>query len=235
MKNKDVLSKWLNTIQCTNCLVALKKLPNKSIELLLTDPTYGISRELNTKGKRLGTTAKLDFNFGDWDIFNKKWVELAIPKVKGWFISFCAKKDIGFYWNSLEKHKFKAIDALVWQKPDPLPLNAKSRFLNAWEAAVMGKRPGTTWNSTYEHNIINFQAPKGKNRIHPTQKPLKLIEKLISLTTNPKDLVVDPFMGSGTTAVACKKLKRNYIGFEINPKYCRQAKKRIKNEQETLL
>lgn len=235
MSNKDNLKKWTNTIQCMDCLDGLKSIPDNSISLIIADPPYGISRELNVKGKRLGTTAKLDFNFGKWDVVNKKWLNMAIPKVNGWFISFCAKKDLGIYWNALEGDGFIAIDALVWQKPDPLPLNAKSRFLNAWEVAVMGKKPGGTWNSKYEHNIIKCQAPKGKNRIHPTQKPLELIKKLILLTTNEGDLVLDPFMGSGTTAVACKILKRKYIGFEINPEYCKQAIERVQATQEPFL
>lgn len=230
-----ILKQWLNTIQCIDCTNGLKSLPDNSIDLLLTDPPYGISRKLNCKGKRLGTTAKLDFEFGEWDILNKKWLEVALPKIKGWFISFCAKKDLGVYWKILEKNKFIAINALVWQKPDPLPLNAKTRFLNAWEVAVMGKKPGAIWNSKYEHNILKYQAPKGKNRIHPTQKPLELIKKLIVLTTKKGGLVVDPFIGSGTTAVACEELERKYIGFDISPEYCELAKVRLKKTQQSLL
>ncbi len=230
----DIPKTWLNTIQCIDCIEGLNQFPDNSIDLIIADPPYGISKKLNCKGKRLGTTAKLDFEFGEWDVFNKKWLEVAVHKTKGWFISFCAKKDLGIYWNALEKDGFIAVDALVWQKPDPLPLNAKSRFLNAWEVAVVGKKPGGTWNSKYEHNILKFQAPKGNNRIHPTQKPLELIKKIIELTTNQEDLVVDPFMGSGTTAAACKILKRNYVGFEINKDYCRQAIERVEVTPITL-
>lgn len=219
---------WLNTIHNTDCLIGMKKLPDKSIDLILADPPYGISRKLNTEGKRLGSTAKLSFNFGDWDVFNSKWFDLAVAKTKGWIITFCAKKDIGFYWNILEEEKFVAIDALVWQKPDPLPLNAKKRFVNAWESIVVGKRPGSYWGSAYEHNILKYQAPKKTNiRVHPTQKPLGLIEKLIVLTTKKGDIILDPFLGSGTTALAAKDLERYYIGFEISEEYCNLAKKRV--------
>lgn len=224
----DNIENWLNTIQCMDCLKGLKRIPDKSIDLIIADPPYGISRELNCKGKRLGTTAKLDFNFGEWDKFNKKWFEIAIKKTRGWIISFCAKKDLGIFWNILEKNGFVAVDAIVWQKPDPLPLNAKTRFLNAWETAIVGKRKGIYWGGFAVHNIFNFQAPKGKDRIHPTQKPLELFERLIGLTTKKSDLVLDPFMGSGTTAVACIKLDRQFIGFEISPKYCKLARERIK-------
>lgn len=222
------MNNWLNTIHNTDCLVGMKKLPDKSVDLVLADPPYGISRKLNTEGKRLGRTAKLSFNFGKWDVFNKKWFSLAVLKTKGWVITFCAKKDIGFYWNVLEKERFVAIDALAWQKPDPLPLNAKSRFVNAWESIVVGKRPGTYWGSKYEHNILKYQAPKKNgDRVHPTQKPLDLIRKLITLTTKKKDIVLDPFLGSGTTAIAAKDLERYYIGFETSKKYYNLAKKRV--------
>jgi DNA modification methylase len=232
--NNNTLKDWTNTIQCMDCLEGLKQLPDNSIDLLMADPPYGISKKLNCKGKRLGTSAKLDFEFGEWDKFNEEWIKISIPKVKGWFISFCAKKDLGTYWNALEQDGFIAIDALVWQKPDPLPLNAKSRFLNAWEVAIIGKKPGATWNSTYQHNILKYQAPKGKNRFHPTQKPIELIKQLIELTTNKNDLVVDPFMGSGTTAAASKMLGRNYIGFEVDKEYCRKAIERVESTPTAL-
>ncbi|KKS38958.1 MAG: repressor LexA [Candidatus Sungbacteria bacterium RIFCSPLOWO2_12_FULL_41_11] len=219
----------LNKIICGDAVAELQKFPNESVDLIVTDPPYGISRELNCKGQRLGTTAKLNFNFGEWDTFNKEWFDIALKKTKGWMMTFCAKKDVGFFIDGLEKNGFIAIDVLVWQKPDPIPLNAKSRFLNAWEAVVIGKRPGAVWNSTYEHNIIKIQAPKGKSRIHPTQKPVELIKKLINLTTKEGDVVLDPFMGSGTTAVACIEAKRNYIGFEISKQYWKQSLDRIEN------
>ncbi|MEX0918676.1 MAG: site-specific DNA-methyltransferase [Candidatus Paceibacterota bacterium] len=219
---------WKNTIQQIDCLTGLKHIPDGSIDLIVTDPPYGISKQLNCKGKRLGSTAKLDFDFGEWDTFSKEWFHVAVKKTRGWMMTFCAKKDVGFFIDTLENEGFIAVDVLVWQKPDPVPLNAKSRFLNAWEAVVIGKRPGSTWNSTYEHNIIKCQAPKGKNRFHPTQKPVELIKKLISLATKEGDIVLDPFMGSGTTAVACIESKRNYIGFELSKEYHKMAVNRIK-------
>ena len=232
---KDKLKEWLDTIQLMDCFEGIRHLPDESIDLVLTDPPYGISRELNCRNQRLGTTAKLDFQFGEWDKVNMKWIDLVLPKVKGWFMTFCAKKDIGLIWDKLEKDKFIALDTLVWQKPGPLPLNAKSRFVNAWESIVTGKRPGAYWSGKYEHNIIKFQAPKGKNRIHKTQKPLGLIKHLILLTTKKGDLVLDPFMGSGTTAVACKEYGRRFIGFESSKKSYVDAIDRLDKTYELLL
>lgn len=226
-------SSWVNTIQNMDCLEGLKALPDDSVDLIIADPPYGISRDLNVKGKRLGTTAILDFNYGEWDKFDKEWFELALKKTKSWIFTFCAKKDVGLFWTDLEDSGYKAIDVLVWQKPDPIPLNAKSKFLNAWEAIVVGKKNGGTWNSNYQHNIIKVQAPKGKERIHPTQKPVELIRQLIELTTDKGGLVLDPFMGSGTTAVAAKATGREFIGFEISKQYWKQANERLNNFKPT--
>lgn len=222
-----MLKKWLNTIQCIDCLEGLSKIDDKSIDLIITDPPYGISREINCKNQKIGTSAKLNFNFGDWDKLDIAWFNMAVKKTRGWLITFCAKKDIGLFWNILENNKFKAIDCLCWVKPDPLPFNCKSKFVNAWEAIVVGKLAGSKWNSKYQHNILRYQAPKNKSRIHPTQKPIDLIKTLIELTTNEKDIVLDPFIGSGTTAIACKMINRNYIGFEKSKEYCEAAEKRI--------
>ena len=70
---------------------------------------------------------------------------------------------------------------------------------------------------------------------HPTQKPLQLLERIILASSNENELVLDPFLGSGTTAVACKRSKRNYIGIEINPKYCEMAQQRIEGQPKPLL
>lgn len=228
-ETENIIEKWSNTVRLMDCVEGMKKLPNNSIDLILTDPPYGISRELNCKNQRLGTTAKLNFNFGEWDKFNKDWFDVAINKTKGWIISFCAKKDIGFYWDILEKNNFKAVDVIVWQKPDPIPLNGKSKMLNAWEAAIIGKKAGAHFSGKCQHNIFKYQAPKGKTRIHPTQKPVNLMKELISLTTKKGDVVLDPFIGSGTTAVACIESNRNYIGFEIDKNYFKGCLERIKN------
>lgn len=230
----NFLEKWLDTIQCIDCSLGFKDIPDNSVDLILADPPYGISRELNCKNERLGTTAKLNFDFGKWDKFDKEWFEIAIKKTNGWIMTFSAKKDIGVYWDILEKNGFIAIDTLAWIKPDPLPLNAKTRFLSSWESIVVGKKSRAYWGSSYHPNILKFQAPKGKDRTHPTQKPLGLIKKLIELTTKTNGIVLDPFMGSGTTAVACKQLGRHFIGFEISKDFCEIAQKRLNGLNEEL-
>lgn len=231
----ELESNLLNKILPIDCMDGFKKIPDNGVNLLIADPPYGISRTLNCKGQKLGTTAKLDFDFGSWDRPYNEWCEEGLKKTSGWAVIFCAKRDIGIYWKILEESNFIAIDAMVWQKPDPLPLNGKTKFLNAWEAAIIGKKNGGYFGGYCTHNIFKYQAPKGKSRIHPTQKPLKLIQELVELLTEENGIVLDPFMGSGTTAVAAKLSNRNFIGFEIDKKYCKLANKRVKETEKSLL
>ena len=238
MIHHDIVDKLgditLNKIYNSDGIRGMKKIPDNSIDLLITDPPYHISRQLNCKGQRLGKTAKLDFDYGDWDHDNANnnytnWADTALKKVKGWAIVFCAKQNIDAYWLIFEKHEFKGIDALVWQKPDPVPLNGKTKMLNAWESAVFGKRAGAFFGGYCTHNIFKYQAPKGKSRVHPTQKPLGLFKELIDLTTREGDVVLDPFIGSGTTGVACRQMNRRYIGFETDKGYCADARRAVRN------
>ena len=80
--------------------------------------------------------------------------------------------------------------------------------------------------------ILTAITPKSEKKYgtHPTQKPIALLEHFIKLLSNPNDLVLDPFLGSGSTAVACKRLNRNFIGFDLNKDYCELAIKRVEND-----
>ena len=99
------------------------------------------------------------------------------------------------------------------------------------------KKCQETYNDTYyPTSIIDFSlAGLRKGRLHPTQKPVALFEYLIKTYTNEGDLVLDNCIGSGTTAIACINLKRNFIGIEISPEYCKIAEDRLKNMQQTLI
>ena len=92
-----IKSDLINKIHRIDCVEGIKKIPDNSVHLLITDPPYGISRKLNCKGQQLGSTAKLDFEFGKWDKMDVKWVPEALNKTSGWAIIFCSQKDIGVY------------------------------------------------------------------------------------------------------------------------------------------
>ena len=121
----------------------------------------------------------------------------------------------------LEKYKFKQIRFIEWIKTNPQPLNSKRNYLtNCREIAlscVKGGKP--TFNSEYDKGIYEYPLQGGKNRFHPTQKSLKLFETLIQKHSNEEDLVVDPFLGGGTTAIACKNMNRRFKGCELSKEY----------------
>lgn len=115
-----------------------------------------------------------------------------------------------------------------------MPRNVNSRYLSDCEFAIWAVKGKGKWTfnkpkdepflkPVYRSGVV----PGGKNRIHPTQKNLKVIEEIIKVHSNPGDLVFDPFSGSGTTALACINLERNFIGCEIDETYFKKAKKRL--------
>lgn len=211
----------------------------KSVDLLLTDPPYGISSAYGCEKqvpRRLRKDGR-DFimpkgHFGAWDdrfLEPCEWTELVLPKVGGWAVIFCAHEQIGEYENILRKHKFVAVGAMVWQKTNPVPFNHTLKPINAWEAIVTGKRPGTKFNGKTVHNVFRYKSPSPQNRIHPTQKPLDLMTEFVGLFSSRDDLVVDPFAGGGTTLIAAARMRRNVVSFENDPDVFVAASKRIKN------
>ncbi len=198
-------------------------LPDKSIDLLLTDPPYGISKGYTCEGQVPRRLRKdgTDFimpkgNFGDWDkpVSPNAWTQSILPKVRGWFVTFCAQAQIGEYCQILKEHKFVAVGTLVWQKTNPVPFNHKYKPINAWEALVIGKRPSTKFNGSVVHNVFLYKSPSPQQRIHTTQKPLALVERFVELFSDEGDFVFDPFAGSATTVAAASTMGRKVLAYE---------------------
>ncbi len=131
--------------------------------------------------------------------------------------------------NPVIKNGFSQIRLIEWIKTNPQPRNSNINYLtNAREVAitaVKGVKP--TFNSVYDNGIYEFPLHAGKDRFHPTQKSLKLFEELVKKHSNPGDLVLDPFLGSGTTAMASKRLGRNFIGCEIDKEFFQKTLDRL--------
>ncbi len=213
------------------------QLPNSSVDLLLTDPPYSISKSYvcETQVPRRLRTNGSDFimpkgYFGQWDEEfppPAEWTSIIIPKVRGWVVIFCAQAQIGEYCDILNGHKLSAVGTMVWHKTNPVPFNHKYKPINAWEAIVIGKRPGTKFNGKTVHNVFECKSPSPQERIHSTQKPLDLISKFITLFSDEGDLVLDPFAGSATTVIAAANLRRNVLGYENDPTHFDAAAMRV--------
>ena len=180
-------------------------------------------------------------DFGEWD---KNELNLLpyiqemyrILRPSGTMIMFYDLWKITPLKNMMEASKFKQIRYIEWVKTNPVPINSKINYLtNSREMALTGvKKSKPTFNSEYDNGIYRYPIYHGKDRFHPTQKSLKLFEELIQKHSNENDVVLDCFLGSGTTAVAALNTKRNFIGCEIDDGYYNKMVERIedyKNEQ----
>ena len=176
-------------------------------------------------------------NFGEWDKwFNQtEWIK-SLPLV----LRDNANVVIFNCWENLKEIKTACISSnitikrcLVLSKSNPAPFNRDRMFVNDVEFALWGiynkNNKPTKWTfnrqNPVEKCVINTTVQSSK--LHPTMKDIKVIQYLIRLLSNEWDLVLDPFMWSWTTALACKSLWRKFIGSEINPKYCEIANRRI--------
>ena len=167
-------------------------------------------------------------DFGDWDkTFTLQKLELFIShfyrtlKEGGTAIIFFDWKKVSYLIGMLEKEGFKQIRKIDWNKTNPQPLNSNRNYLtNAQEiaiTAVKGAKP--TFNSNYDRGVYEFPIQNGKNRVHPSQKSLSLFKELVSKHSNPGDIVLDPFLGAGTTARAAQSTGRNFVGCEVVKEY----------------
>lgn len=237
-KNKIVS---FNNKECelhnNNSMLLIKKMlkDKKRVNHIITDPPYNISKKnnFNTLKNRKG------LYFGDWDIsfdlFN--WISpfLKLLDENGSIIIFCSYLEIGNISKILIKNNAIIKDVLIWKKSNPMPRNVTRRYVQDLEFAIWAVKSKSKWifnkpsNKSYLRSVFEFPIVAGKEKtIHPTQKSLNLMEKIIKIHTNENDIILDPFMGSGTTGVACIKNKRKFIGIEINKKYFNLSEKRIK-------
>jgi site-specific DNA-methyltransferase (adenine-specific) len=167
-------------------------------------------------------------DYGEWDSeFTLETLDSFIceyyKKLKkgGTLIMFFDVWKITDLKNILEKYKFKQLRFIEWIKTNPQPRNSKVNYLtNCREIALVAiKESKPTFNSSYDNGIYKFPLQGGKNRFHPTQKSLELFETLIKKHSNENDVVMDTFLGSGTTAIACKNTNRQFKGCEISKEY----------------
>jgi site-specific DNA-methyltransferase (adenine-specific) len=167
-------------------------------------------------------------DYGEWDSdFTMELLDNFIKEYYkklrngGTLIIFFDLWKISFLKELMEKNKFKQIRFIEWIKTNPQPLNSSVNYLtNCREIALLGvKGTKPTFNSKYDNGIYMYPLQGGKNRFHPTQKSLGLFEELITKHSNEDDIVMDTFLGGGTTAIACKNTRRRFRGCEISPEY----------------
>ena len=219
-----------------NAIDFMKILGDESIDAIITDPPYGISRDNN-----FTTMGRAGIDFGEWDkdFDLTNWIKVAAPLLKkgGNIVIFNDWKNMTYITKSLEDNGFEVKDLIRWKKTNAMPRNRDRRFITDYEVAVWAVKKGDKWtfnrlSETYEiPEIVGGITPKSEKIYggHPTQKPIYVMKWLIERLTNECELVLDPFMGSGTTGVACKELNREFIGVELDENYYNIAYNRINN------
>ena len=206
---------FINKIICGDCLELMRDIPDKSIDLCLTDPPYGIKRDKGFGG------------FGGFGKpiarrqYNDCWDNKRPDKIYFDEILRISKNVLIFGGNYFADILPQGKHWIVWDKLNTMPTFSDCELI--WTNI----KRNSVKKITYQYNGL---LGKEKERYHPTQKPLKLIEELIKKYTKENDLILDPFLGSGTTAVAAKNLGRRLIGIEISEKYCEVARRRLGQE-----
>lgn len=219
-----------------DCLEEMKGIESASIDLVLTDPPYAISRETGYANVINGVQRfSVSMDFGEWDhtpidLDTVCREYFRVLKDGGTCIVFYDLWKLSYLSEAMQRAGFKMIRLIIWEKSNPVPLNSKRNYLTgAREIAVLGVKKGKpTFHSEYDNGVYQFPIPNNGKRYHPTQKPLKLMEALIQKHSNEGDMVLDTFMGSGTTGVAALKLNRDFAGCEVSPDYFKIAENRIK-------
>ena len=243
-----------NKIVNGSCIEELKKIPEKSFDLIFADPPYNLQlgenleRPDNSKVSSVNDLWDKFKDFESYDKFSNRWLEECKRVLKDngsiWVIgSYHNIFRLGYHLQNLE---FWILNDVIWRKNNPMPNFRGTRFTNAHETLIWAsknKKSKYTFNyqslkclnddlqmrSDWLLPICNGKErlkKKGK-KIHSTQKPESLLHRIILATTNKGDYILDPFLGTGTTAVVAKKLGREFYGIEKNKKYFVESKKRI--------
>ena len=239
------LSDIIDKILLGDCLEILKKIPDNSIDLIFTDPPYNISKKDKIfRDYRSGKNGDISMDFGTWD-YNFDPIPFLEESKRvlndyGSIIVWTSEQLFGVYRDWFAKNMCPK-QLLVWIKTNPLPQFRLIGYRQATELMFWAtKNKNTKKNPNFlflkQEEMTNvFYAPivGGKERTaHPTQKPLSISMEIIRRHCREGGIVLDPFIGSGTIAVAAKRLHRHFIGIEIDPKYVEIANRRLKEEEQ---
>ena len=227
------------TVVNGDCLDYLGQIPDNSIDLILTDPPYNIA-QYSTGNIYLPGRSVLNNDLAEWDLIPIDPFDLLpdfkrIIKPDGNIFVFTSYNLIG-KWHEAFDREFDTFQLFIWHKTNPAPKIFKNGFLNSCEMIACMWNKGHKWNFSNQRDMHNFfESPicmkpeRLSEPKHPSQKPVRLLEHIVSIASNENDIVFDPFMGVGSTGVAALRNKRRFIGIEIEKNYFDAAEMRIRD------
>jgi len=230
-----------------NCIDYLKFLKTNTVDLILTDPPYNLGNFMHKRNTNLVKMRENQFAYAGWDNLSQedweKEMEIffqesnRVLKKRGALLLFMSLIKIETIVKIAAKYKFYYKTTGIWHKTNPMPRNMNIHFVNSTEAWVYFINDGTsgTFNNDGKmaHDFIETSLTSSKEKKfgkHPTQKPTKVISHFVKHLSNENDVVLDPFMGSGTTGVCARKMNRKFIGIDLDKKYYEISKSRMLNE-----
>ncbi|MFQ6778029.1 MAG: site-specific DNA-methyltransferase [Alphaproteobacteria bacterium] len=251
------MDKYLNKILCGDCIEMMKNIPDASVDAIFADSPYNLQLGKKTLYRPEDQTAaravRDSWDYFEspaaYDKFTQDWLRECkrILKPDGSFWTIGTYHNIFKIGSIMQDIGFWILNDIVWVKTNPMPNFRGTRFTNAHETLIWatpqktgkytfnyetmkklngGKQMRSDWNIDICLGHERIKDETGKS-LHNTQKPLDLLHRIILASTKPGDIILDPFMGSGTTAAAAKELGRQFIGFERDENYVAAARKRI--------
>lgn len=210
-----------------DCLEVMRSMPDKSVDAVITDPPYFLPQQSYVGSRENGYTKR---HLGDMSVFDG-YFQMIFEQVgriladNGTSYIFCDAQSYPFFFRSMYPH-YNHVRTLIWDKI--VSFNGYT-WRHQHELIAWGERNDAVRVPTGDGDVLKERGVLQKDRVHPAEKPVALIEKLIN--KHEYSTILDPFMGSGTTGVACVQTGRNFIGIEIDPTYFAIAEKRIAEAQ----
>ena len=231
-----------------DCLSAMGGIDDKTIDLILTDPPYNLGLFMKNRATNLKALRENYFGAAGWDNFDyEKWLKsmdqffaeaARVMKNGGSMVVFMAVIKVESIISLAEKHGFYYKTTGTWHKLNPMPRNMNLHFVNSTESWIYftyGAKVGTFNNNGKAlHDFYETSVTPQSERLHgkhPTQKPLELMDFFVNTLSNPNDLLLDPFMGSGSSGVSAIRNGRRFTGIELNDRYFKMATERIRDVQ----
>lgn len=214
----------------------IRTLPDRSVDVILCDPPYNLG-SYSTGDIKMSWRKDFNNDIAEWDegVFDPAdWHEefIRVLKPTGNLLIFTSYNLLGV-WHQLLDPRFDTFQFMVWHKTNPPVKLYKAGFLNSCELIVVCWNKKHTWNFGRQNEMHNFlESPicQGNERLgHPTQKPVSILKKLLVMSSNPGDVIYDPFMGTGSVGEAALLLDRQFIGVEQEPRWYEKARKRLEH------
>lgn len=206
-----------------DCLELMQQIPDSSVDMILTDPPYGMSFVSNFRNEKYNAISG-DNDLGWLDDFARECFRVSADNTAHYV--FCSFHNVDVFKVAFQKY-FKLKNILIWEKNNTSMGDLKGDFAPKYEMILFLHKGRRLINGKRDSNILRFS--RTGNKLHPTQKPVTLCEKLIEKFSEASSTILDPFMGSGSTGVACINTGRNFIGIELDPDYFKIAQQRIES------